>query len=173
MLLLQHYVRFTAFFQENRGKPAPERETILDFNEARDDGVAMASAGPNENHLTSLQTDKHASTSPRTLFSVQMICVGHDSFLAKPGQNRSWGAQARAGDAEYPQSSLNLTNECIKGGPSLTAESLAGSQTIAVPHQGTNSAINHIAGSSGTARAFRCVCEFVCLSVSPHLPSVL
>jgi len=36
------------FFQDNLGKPAPER--ILDFNEARDDGVAEASAGPYAPH---------------------------------------------------------------------------------------------------------------------------
>jgi len=34
------------FFQDNLGKPAPERKTILDFTGARDDGVAVASAGP-------------------------------------------------------------------------------------------------------------------------------
>jgi len=34
----------------------------LDFNEARDDGVALTSAGPYVNH-TSLETDNHASTS--------------------------------------------------------------------------------------------------------------
>ena len=38
--------------------------TILDFNEARDDGVAVASAGPYANLCTSLQTDNHASISP-------------------------------------------------------------------------------------------------------------
>jgi len=39
-------------FQDNLSKPAPER-TILDFNEARDDGVAVASAGPYANlHMT-------------------------------------------------------------------------------------------------------------------------
>jgi len=40
-----------AFFQDNLGKPAPERQTILDFTEARHDGVAVASAGPYANHL--------------------------------------------------------------------------------------------------------------------------
>ena len=39
------------FFQDNVGKPAPERQTILDFTGARDDWVAVASAGPYENHL--------------------------------------------------------------------------------------------------------------------------
>jgi len=37
----------------------------LDFNESRDDGVAVASAGPFANHLhlaPRLQTDNHAST---------------------------------------------------------------------------------------------------------------
>jgi len=37
--------------------------TNLDFNEARDDNVAMASAGPYANYLHSLQTGNHASTS--------------------------------------------------------------------------------------------------------------
>jgi len=32
-------------------KPAPERLNVSDFNEARDDGVAVASAGPYANHL--------------------------------------------------------------------------------------------------------------------------
>jgi len=35
----------------NLGKPVPEGKTILDFNESRDDGVAVASAGPYANHL--------------------------------------------------------------------------------------------------------------------------
>jgi len=39
------------FFQKDLGEPALERQTILDFNEARDDGVAVASAGPYANHL--------------------------------------------------------------------------------------------------------------------------
>jgi len=40
-----------AFFQENLSRLAPERQTILDFTAARDDGVAVASAGPYANHL--------------------------------------------------------------------------------------------------------------------------
>jgi len=40
-----------AFFQDNLDKPAAERKTILDFTGARDDGVAVASAGPYANHL--------------------------------------------------------------------------------------------------------------------------
>jgi len=40
-----------AFVQDNLDKPAPKRKTILDFDEARDNGVAMASAGPYANHL--------------------------------------------------------------------------------------------------------------------------
>jgi len=45
------YIRLTAFFQDKLGKPAPERYTILDFAGARDDGAAVASAGPYANHL--------------------------------------------------------------------------------------------------------------------------
>jgi len=33
------------------GKQAPEVKTILDFNDARDDGVAVASARSYANHL--------------------------------------------------------------------------------------------------------------------------
>jgi len=39
------------FFQDNLRKPAPERQTILDFTGARYDGVAEASAEPHANHL--------------------------------------------------------------------------------------------------------------------------
>jgi len=36
---LSYYIHLTAFFfQNNLSKPAPERQTILDFNRARDDG---------------------------------------------------------------------------------------------------------------------------------------
>jgi len=36
----------TTLFQENLDKWAPQRlKTVLDFNEARDDGVVVASAG--------------------------------------------------------------------------------------------------------------------------------
>ena len=43
------------------GKLATERLANLDFNEARDDGVTVASAGPYANHAISLQTNKHAT----------------------------------------------------------------------------------------------------------------
>ena len=46
-----YYIRLTAFFQDNLGTPAPEKEAILDFTWARDDGVAVASAAPYANHL--------------------------------------------------------------------------------------------------------------------------
>jgi len=39
------------FFQDILGKPAPERLNQSGFDEARDDGVAVASAGPYSNHL--------------------------------------------------------------------------------------------------------------------------
>jgi len=39
-------MRLTAIFQDNLGKQTAERQTILDFIGARDDGVAVASAGP-------------------------------------------------------------------------------------------------------------------------------
>ena len=46
-----YYIHLTAFFQNNLGRPAPERYNILDFTGARDDGVAVASAGPYAHHL--------------------------------------------------------------------------------------------------------------------------
>jgi len=36
-----YYICLTAIFHDNLGKPAPERQTILDFNAARDDEVAV------------------------------------------------------------------------------------------------------------------------------------
>jgi len=44
-------------------------KTILDFNEARDDGVAVASAGPQQIICTLLQTDNHAITSTLNSFT--------------------------------------------------------------------------------------------------------
>jgi len=49
LLLLRPFYRL--FFQDNLGKSAPERLTILDFTGARDDGVAVASAAPYAHHL--------------------------------------------------------------------------------------------------------------------------
>jgi len=49
--VLHYYIRLMAFFPDNLGKPAPKRQTILDFTGARHDGVALASAGPYANHL--------------------------------------------------------------------------------------------------------------------------
>jgi len=46
-----YYIRLTAYFQDNLGNPATKRQTILEFTGARDDGVAVASAGPYANHL--------------------------------------------------------------------------------------------------------------------------
>ena len=40
-----------AFFQDNQDKLAPERWTLLDFKQARDDEMAVASAGPYANNL--------------------------------------------------------------------------------------------------------------------------
>jgi len=42
---------FNGLFQDNLGKPATERYTIVDFNEARDYGVAVSLAGPYANNL--------------------------------------------------------------------------------------------------------------------------
>jgi len=46
-----YYISLTAFFEDNLGKKAPERQIILDFTAARDDGVAKALAGPYADHL--------------------------------------------------------------------------------------------------------------------------
>jgi len=39
------------FSRKKLGRPAPARQTILDFTGARDDEVAVASAGPYANNL--------------------------------------------------------------------------------------------------------------------------
>jgi len=54
-----------AFFQDNLGKAAPKGKTILDFNEARDDGISVASARPYANHLH-LALDRIEITTPAT-----------------------------------------------------------------------------------------------------------
>ena len=46
-----HCIRLTAFFPGQPRSAGTRKVTILDFNEARDDGVAVASAGPSANHL--------------------------------------------------------------------------------------------------------------------------
>jgi len=51
-----------SLFQDNLGIQHQKDRTILDFNEVRDDGRAMASNVPYANHLY-LKTDNHASTS--------------------------------------------------------------------------------------------------------------
>ena len=42
---------YQLYFAGNLGKPQLEKETILDFNVARDDGMAVAADGPYANHL--------------------------------------------------------------------------------------------------------------------------
>ena len=46
-----YYIHLMDFFQNNRDKTAPERQSILDFTGTRDDRVAVASAGLYANHL--------------------------------------------------------------------------------------------------------------------------
>jgi len=58
-----------AFFQDNLGKPAPERLTILDFTGARDDGWQWHQLDHMQIICTLLQTDNHTSTSPLTITS--------------------------------------------------------------------------------------------------------
>ena len=53
----------TASFQEQPGKPAPDGKNVMDFHDARNDLVAVASARPYANICTSLQIDNPASTS--------------------------------------------------------------------------------------------------------------
>jgi len=56
----QTYLRKTDLFNGLKGQNQKSK-TILGFNEARDDGIAVASAVPYANHLH--LTDGHASTS--------------------------------------------------------------------------------------------------------------
>ena len=63
-----NYIHLTAFVQDNLGKLAPERSTILDFNEARDDG-------PYAIICTSLQTNNHTRTSPLSFYRPDALPV--------------------------------------------------------------------------------------------------
>jgi len=57
--------RVTAFFfQDSLGKPAPERLTILDFNDQEMMGWQWHQLDHMRIICTSFQTDNHASTSP-------------------------------------------------------------------------------------------------------------
>jgi len=62
----------TALFQDNLDKPAPERQTILDFNEARDDEWQWHQLDHMQIICTSLQTDNHTCTSS-LIFKGQML----------------------------------------------------------------------------------------------------
>jgi len=62
---------FNSLFLDHLGKTV--HCTGLDFNEARDDGVALASAGPYANLCTSLQTDNHASTSSLNFYRLDAV----------------------------------------------------------------------------------------------------
>jgi len=74
--------------------------TILDFTEARDDGVAVASAGPYANYLhhTPDTLDNHASTSSLTFFTGCMLfltsnqqCQSTEQQMDKPmHKNERW-----------------------------------------------------------------------------------
>ena len=51
------YINYSKqFLHDDLGKPAPVSKTSLDFNEARDDRVGVASAGPYVGHLPHLIT---------------------------------------------------------------------------------------------------------------------
>jgi len=69
-LLLHLFNALFPIFQDNLGKLAPERQTILDFTGEKDDGISISwtisickSFAPRE-----LQTDNHASTSPLSFY---------------------------------------------------------------------------------------------------------
>ena len=83
-----YYIRLTAFFQDNLGKPVPERYAILDFTGARDDGVAVASAGPYANHLhLAPYIDNHDSTQSLNFFTGRM------PFLSPPSLEQTSSEQ--------------------------------------------------------------------------------
>jgi len=65
---MQHTPVLQPFVQDYPGEPVPERQTNLDFTEARDSEWQWYQLG----HMqvcTSLQTDNHASTPPLKCFT--------------------------------------------------------------------------------------------------------
>jgi len=75
MLFLADVLTSTEKTTSKRGVSQHRKDqTNLDFNEARDDGVAVASAGPYAKIIcTLLQTDNHTSTSSLNFFTGQML----------------------------------------------------------------------------------------------------
>jgi len=79
---MQHTPVLQPFVQDYPGEPVPERQTNLDFTEARDSEWQWYQLG----HMqvcTSLQTDNHASTPPLTCFTGLM------PFLSPNQQRKS------------------------------------------------------------------------------------
>jgi len=62
-----------AFFQDNLGRLTPERKTILDFNEARDDGWQWHHLDYMQIIHTSLQTNNYASTLPPSFYRLDAL----------------------------------------------------------------------------------------------------
>jgi len=71
-----NYVLLTAFFQDNLGKPVPERLTRLDLNEARDSG-AWEWQWHQLDHMqticTSLQRNNHTNVSSVNFSTDRML----------------------------------------------------------------------------------------------------
>jgi len=73
------------YFQHNVGKPAPEKQTILDFTGARDDVTTVVSAGPYANHLH-LAPDKW-----RRQYLITQFFYRPDAFPAiQPTASKHW-----------------------------------------------------------------------------------
>jgi len=63
------------FFQDNLGKPAPEKLIILDYNEVRDDGWQWHQLDHMQIICTSLQTYNHTGTSPLSFYRLDALPV--------------------------------------------------------------------------------------------------
>jgi len=84
----------TAFFQDNLGKQLPERLTILDYNEARDDGWHWQWHQLDHMQLicSSLLTDNHASTPLLSFYRPYDLPAAQSTalLLSSPRSHNAW-----------------------------------------------------------------------------------
>jgi len=81
LIHIKYYTHLTAFFNRtNRVSHYQKERNILDFTEARDDGVAVASAGPHANYLYFTPDSTSSSTSSLDFFYKAHIIVSDTSI---------------------------------------------------------------------------------------------
>jgi len=108
-------------------------QTNLDFNEARDDGVAVASAGPYANQL---QTDNHASTSSINFLQAGWSKMQHYDKQRQWGDDQpvcEWGSWVQFGRCWSCEVECCLVHAAVTSYKPVTLEH----NTLHIPHSHT------------------------------------